>query len=68
MYLLIFLTTILLYIFVLLKSPEVSSSIFDTDSLPNSLLILTDDQGYHDVSYYETEDIQTLIKHDKLRA
>lgn len=68
MYLLIFLTTILLYIFVSLKSPEVSSSIFDTDSLPNSLLILTDDQGYHDVSYYETEDIQTLIKHDKLRA
>lgn len=30
-----------------------------TDSKPNILLILTDDQGYHDVSYYGTEDIQT---------
>jgi arylsulfatase A-like enzyme len=26
---------------------------------PNILLIVTDDQGYHDVSYYGTEDIQT---------
>ncbi|MDF9799617.1 arylsulfatase A-like enzyme [Catalinimonas alkaloidigena] len=26
---------------------------------PNILLILTDDQGYHDVSYYGTEDLQT---------
>ncbi|WP_395261529.1 sulfatase [Halalkalibaculum sp. DA3122] len=26
---------------------------------PNILLILTDDQGYHDISYYGTEDIQT---------
>jgi len=28
-------------------------------SQPNVLIILTDDQGYHDVSYYGTEDIQT---------
>ena len=26
---------------------------------PNILFILTDDQGYHDVSYYNTKDIQT---------
>lgn len=26
---------------------------------PNILVILTDDQGYHDVSYYGTKDIQT---------
>lgn len=29
------------------------------DSPPNILIILTDDQGYHDVSYYGTDDIQT---------
>ncbi|NBC66895.1 MAG: sulfatase-like hydrolase/transferase, partial [Bacteroidetes bacterium] len=26
---------------------------------PNVLIILTDDQGYHDVSYYGTGDLQT---------
>jgi len=30
-----------------------------TQELPNILLIFTDDQGYHDVSYYGTEDLQT---------
>lgn len=30
-----------------------------TSELPNILLIFTDDQGYHDVSYYGTEDLQT---------
>lgn len=28
-------------------------------ALPNILIILTDDQGYHDVSYYGTDDIRT---------
>jgi arylsulfatase A-like enzyme len=31
----------------------------EADSLPNILLILTDDQGYHDVSYYGTSDLRT---------
>ena len=30
-----------------------------TSELPNILLIFTDDQGYHDVSYYGTEYLQT---------
>ena len=30
-----------------------------TKNKPNILIILTDDQGYHDVSYYGTEDLQT---------
>ncbi len=30
-----------------------------SSSAPNVLLIITDDQGYHDVSYYGTEDIRT---------
>lgn len=29
------------------------------NSKPNILIILTDDQGYHDVSYYGTKDIRT---------
>jgi arylsulfatase A-like enzyme len=29
------------------------------ESLPNILVIITDDQGYHDVSYYGTKDIHT---------
>jgi len=39
-----------------------SLSAVDTSSQtekPNILLILTDDQGYHDVGYYGTEDLQT---------
>ena len=30
-----------------------------TSDRPNILLILTDDQGYHDVSYYGTKDLRT---------
>ena len=29
------------------------------ESKPNILFIFTDDQGYHDVSYYGTQDIRT---------
>ncbi len=29
------------------------------ESLPNFLVIMTDDQGYHDVSYYGTSDLNT---------
>ena len=29
------------------------------NSKPNILIIFTDDQGYHDVSYYGTKDIRT---------
>ena len=31
----------------------------DKKQLPNILIILTDDQGYHDVSYYGTSDLNT---------
>lgn len=37
------------------------------ESKPNILLIFTDDQGYHDVSYYGTKDIRTP-NIDKIRA
>jgi arylsulfatase A-like enzyme len=32
---------------------------FSQKDLPNILLIFTDDQGYHDVSYYGTKDLRT---------
>lgn len=37
----------------------ISSFSFAQQKSPNILLIFTDDQGYHDVSYYGTDDIQT---------
>lgn len=36
-----------------------SQEIIQKDGKPNILFILTDDQGYHDVSYYGTEDLKT---------
>jgi arylsulfatase A-like enzyme len=39
------------------SSPGISQN--PTKSKSNILIILTDDQGYHDVSYYGTEDLQT---------
>src|SRR5680860_277315 len=35
---------------------------------PNILIILTDDQGYHDVSYYGTKDIRTPNMDELCRA
>jgi arylsulfatase A-like enzyme len=40
-----------------LQSNAVSQEL--TKEKPNILIILTDDQGYHDVSYYGTQDIRT---------
>lgn len=39
------------------SSPGISQN--PPKNKPNILIILTDDQGYHDVSYYGTEDLQT---------
>lgn len=38
-------------------STQLQSSL--DDARPNVLVILTDDQGYHDVSYYGTKDLKT---------
>jgi len=49
----------------LLSAVFLSTTIFcplvaqEVSDLPNILLIFTDDQGYHDVSYYGTDDLQT---------
>lgn len=44
-----------------MASSMVFSQVLSTNgsTFPNILIILTDDQGYHDVSYYGTEDIHT---------
>lgn len=40
-------------------SPKQEQTVSTPTDQPNILVILTDDQGYHDVSYYGTSDIQT---------
>lgn len=63
MFLKLTLTTLLAFLFIgsctnppKQEDKSVKASI---DTQPNILLILTDDQGYHDVSYYGTSDIRT---------
>ncbi|SMD45772.1 Arylsulfatase A [Aquiflexum balticum DSM 16537] len=50
---------ILLFFTCLLISSEGVTQSESSKPKPNILLIFTDDQGYHDVSYYGTKDIQT---------
>ena len=47
------------FLFILINLSYYSTTNAQSSSLPNILLIITDDQGYHDVSYYGTEDIRT---------
>ena len=59
----------LIFIACITKTQEISTSLADSSlkaknsnsllNRPNVLIILTDDQGYHDVSYYGTQDIST---------
>ena len=48
-----------LWIFLLSTRLLAQSSDSTVPARPNILLILTDDQGYHDVSYYGTRDLHT---------
>ncbi|TDB67326.1 sulfatase family protein [Arundinibacter roseus] len=48
-----------LWLMALLLSAFGSSAQQTTPSKPNILVILTDDQGFHDVSYYGTSDLRT---------
>jgi len=50
----------LLHLFLLVSLQCFSQSTTNA-AKPNILLILTDDQGYHDVSYYGTKDIMTPV-------
>jgi arylsulfatase A-like enzyme len=46
-------------IFIIMLQPMISLGQQKNEEKPNILIILTDDQGYHDVSYYGTKDIRT---------
>lgn len=65
------LTRLILMIPILAIHINVKSQAKKPDALPNVLVILTDDQGYHDVSYYGTNDLRTpaidALVHDGLR-
>ncbi len=50
---------LLLFFTVILSKEPVHSLSSPDEPLPNILLIVTDDQGYHDVSYYGTKDMRT---------
>ncbi|MCZ2471368.1 sulfatase-like hydrolase/transferase [Aquirufa ecclesiirivi] len=52
--------------FVILLSLLTGVSLLGQHKKPNVLIILTDDQGYHDVSYYNSKDLNTP-NIDKLR-
>ena len=47
------------YLALLFTPSTKTNESFSVETLPNILLILTDDQGYHDVSYYGTKDLRT---------
>src|SRR5699024_10733004 len=53
-------TSIIVTLFFLCSSKIcIAQNYNNEDTKPNVLIILTDDQGYHYVSYYGSEDIQT---------
>lgn len=51
------LKTSIYIVFILIFLPQIV--LCQTAQKPNILIIFTDDQGYHDVSYYGTKDIRT---------